>query len=413
MSHAMVRVLVWSLLTFPIVGLAQTVPLSQDSYVVPASGVNYGTAGVLAVGGANNSQSLVQFDLSALPSGVAANQVAKATLVLFVNKLAAAGTINVSVANGVWAEATVSGLAAPPVPAAAVASGVSVTTVNSYVLINATAAVQSWLSGNATNSGFIITSTGGGLNVMFDSKESSGTSHPATLTIQLTNYGPVGPTGATGAAGLSGSTGATGPAGLNGATGPSGTNGINGINGLNGATGATGSGGSGSTHIAFRSVCQNTVGGSNFDSAAGVGTAATIQACDSATGNLDGYVGFASGTTQNIQGHVYLPSTFSDPVTAVIAWNTPSTTGAVTYGLSAQCVGSSGIATAGNFTTYTNFSSSSAAGAPNRMVFTAPLSWATGCSGNSMLYFNLRVNSTDNTTGNRVQVKWLDLKVTQ
>ena len=69
MSHAMVRVLVWSLLTFPIVGLAQTVPLSQDSYVVPASGVNYGTVGVLAVGGANNSQSLVQFDLSALPSG--------------------------------------------------------------------------------------------------------------------------------------------------------------------------------------------------------------------------------------------------------------------------------------------------------------------------------------------------------
>ena len=221
---------------------AQTVPLTQDSFMNPGVGTNFGTATTLNVGGAANSQALAQFDLGSLPSGVTASQVAKATFALFVNKLSAAGTINISVANGPWSELTVSGTAGP-VASAAVASGISVTAAGNYIYVDATAAVQNWLNGSATNSGFIITSAGGGVNALFDSKESSTTSHPATLTIVLTNYGPTGATGATGSSGSIGATGSNGANGSTGATGATGTIGATGSNGANGSTGATGASG--------------------------------------------------------------------------------------------------------------------------------------------------------------------------
>ena len=227
---------------------AQTVPLTQDSFMNPGVGTNFGTATTLNVGGAANSQALAQFDLSSLPSGVTASQVAKATFFLFVNKLSAAGTINISVANGSWSELTVSGTAGP-VAAAAVASGISVTAAGNYVYVDATTAVQNWLNGSATNSGFIITSAGGGVNVLFDSKENSTTSHPPTLTILLTNYGPTGATGATGNNGTNGSTGATGATGATGSSGNNGSPGAAGVAGATGPTGAAGSFGTGSSPL--------------------------------------------------------------------------------------------------------------------------------------------------------------------
>jgi hypothetical protein len=110
-----------------------------------------------------------------------------------------------------------------PVAAAVVASGVSVSMSDNYLYVDATAAVQSWLNGTTANSGFIVTpNTGTGVNVAFDSKESTTTSHPATLTITIGPSGAAGATGPTGTTGAQGPVGATGPAGQNGATGPTG-----------------------------------------------------------------------------------------------------------------------------------------------------------------------------------------------
>ena len=276
---------------------AQTVPLTQDSFMNPGVGTNFGTATTLNVGGAANSQALAQFDLSALPSGVTASQVAKATFFLFVNKLSAAGTINISVANGSWSELTVSGTTGP-VAAAAVASGISVTAAGNYVYVDATTAVQNWLNGSATNSGFIITSAGGGVNVLFDSKESSTTSHPPTLTILLTNYGPTGATGATGNNGTNGSTGATGATGnngTNGSTGATGATGNNGTNGSTGATGATGTNGSTGTTGATGNNGANGATGATGNNGTNGSTGAT-----GATGNngTNGSTG-ATGATGN------------------------------------------------------------------------------------------------------------------
>ena len=242
-----IRQFLYGLALLPMAAFAQTVPLTQDTFVAtnPPTTINYGTAVTINVGGPNTDQALVQFDLSTLPAGTTAANISKATLSLFVNKLGAAGTINVSVANGVWTEAGVNGTNAP-VPATAVASGVPVLAGSEYVYVDATAAVRNWLSGT-TNNGFIITPNDGTVLVAFDSKESTTTSHPAALTITLSASGA---TGATGPTGPNGATGATGPqgatgAGATGATGPAGPNGATGATGPQGATGAGATGATG------------------------------------------------------------------------------------------------------------------------------------------------------------------------
>jgi collagen type I alpha len=265
----------------PMAAIAQTVPISQDSYVVtsPATANNYGTAATINVGGTAVDQGLVQFDLSTLPTGTTAGNIAKATLALFVNKLGASGTINVSVANGPWTELGVNGTNAPAA-AAAVATGVSVSTVSDYIYVDATAAVQSWLNGT-TNSGFIITpNTGTGVNVAFDSKESTTTSHPATLTITLASSGATGATGPTGSNGSAGATGATGANGTAGTTGATGATGANGTAGTTGATGATGANGTaGATGATGATGANGTAGATGATGATGAnGTAGATGA---------------------------------------------------------------------------------------------------------------------------------------
>jgi hypothetical protein len=155
---------------------AQSLPVTQDSYVVPGGAINFGTAATLNVGGPTGAQGLVQFDLTALPAGA----VAKAILVLYVNKLGTAGTVSVANANTGWSESMVTGLNAP-VAGLLTAGPFPVSTGSSYVSMDITSIVNGWLSGTPNN-GLLITAAGGA-NVAFDSKESTTTSHPAALTI--------------------------------------------------------------------------------------------------------------------------------------------------------------------------------------------------------------------------------------
>ncbi len=236
----------------PFIVNAQTVPLTQDSYVVtsPATGTNYGSAVTLNVVGSSGAQALVQFDLTTLPAGTTAANISKATLALFVNKMVTAGTVNISTANGSWTELGVNGTNTP-VPLASVASGLSISAASDYIYVDATAAVQAWLNGTQNN-GFIIAPNDTVISVAFDSKESTTTSHPATLSILLSSNGAAGPTGATGV-GLVGATGATGVGatgatgvGVAGATGASGPSGV-GVAGVTGASGPSGVGSVGPT----------------------------------------------------------------------------------------------------------------------------------------------------------------------
>ncbi len=206
----------------------------QDAYVVPGNGTNFGSATTVTVG-SSASQGLVQFDLAHLPAGVSPGQVSQALFTLFLDHVGAAGTVSVYVANAPWTEAGVNGTNAPA-PGMAVATSVPVSTTNSYITVDATSAVQNWISGSPNN-GFLIIAGATGTNVQFDSKENTNTSHPATLSITLSSFGPAGPTGATGAQGPIGLTGATGQTGATGAQGPIGLTGPAGPQGIPGAPG--------------------------------------------------------------------------------------------------------------------------------------------------------------------------------
>jgi hypothetical protein len=230
-------------LLLPVMLSAENGPLAGDASINPGSGLNFGALPTINVGGASGSQGLIQFDLSQV-SGTGAT-LAWARLRLFVNTVGAAGAVDLSAASGSWAESTVtgnSGIAA----GAPVQSGIAVGVAKVYITVDVTSQVRSWLNG-APNNGFFLAANPSSTSVFFDSKESSSTSHPATLELVFggTNgvNGATGPTGATGApgpAGPTGAPGATGNAGGVGATGATGPTGPTGFSGPAGPTGATG-----------------------------------------------------------------------------------------------------------------------------------------------------------------------------
>ena len=324
MHQPRLRRLIVAIGFLPIVALAQSVPLTQDAYVIPGNAGNNGNGIYLQVGGAGNDQSLVQFDLTTLPAGITSANVSKATLVIFAKTVAAPGSVNIATANGSWTETGVTGQNTPSI-GSAVATSIPVTSSNQYVYVDATSAVQAWVTTPPTsNNGFIITPNAG-VNVQFDSKEATNTSHTAELMITLVNSGAagatgptgnngtdgtagaagatgVGATGATGTTGNNGSAGATGAVGNtgnNGATGATGSTGPTGSNGTNGSTGPTGSNGSnGSTGAAGSNGSSGSTGATGSNGTNG-STGPTGAAGSNGTNGSAGSAG-ATGATGGV-----------------------------------------------------------------------------------------------------------------
>jgi len=196
--------------------------------------VNYGSLSNLYVNG--TSTTLIQFDLSSLPSGTTASQIASASLKLYVNRVNFAGTINVLPVTLPWTESSVTFNTMPTTGAPAV-TGVSVATAQQFVVIDVTSLVQNWItSGN--NYGIALTTSSGDL--VFDSKENDESSHVAHLDITVTSQGPQGPQGNPGAQGPQGNPGSQGPQGNPGSQGPQGNPGAQGPQGNPGPQGEPG-----------------------------------------------------------------------------------------------------------------------------------------------------------------------------
>ena len=218
-------------LLLPALTWADTARLAGDAYINPGEATTYGGLPTVNVGGATLSSGLLIFDLSNLPSTTG---VAWARLRVYVNKVNAAGTLDLGTANLPWSETAVSGTSG-----VAVASPISTAAISSpgYVTFDVTAQVAGWLSGSPNN-GLILTVDAAtpGLAIVIDAKENSATSHPATLDVVFAGPtgapGLQGPPGTTGVPGAQGAAGAVGPAG---ATGPAGPSGVQGPPGLAGA----------------------------------------------------------------------------------------------------------------------------------------------------------------------------------
>ena len=161
---------------------------SADSYTSTATPTtNYGAKTVLDV--ESSQTTYIQFDLSAIPVGYTGANITKATLKLYVNAVAKAGSFNVDYVNGTWSEAAITSGTAPAL-GTTIAASIPLTAAdkNQYILIDITPAVQAWLNGSQTNDGIALVGNSP-LNASFDSKESTTTSHSAELDIVFAGGG--------------------------------------------------------------------------------------------------------------------------------------------------------------------------------------------------------------------------------
>lgn len=195
---ATVLILLFSALT-----ASAQLPVTDDSYTQQGSPTtNSGTASTLIVRGSPTAQdnTYLRFNLSPLPAGLTASNVANATAEFFLNSVATAGSFDVFLVNGTWSEHTITYKTAPAL-GTKIASAVPVTSsmADNYLLINVTPAVQAWLSGTANFGLALMPTAGSTINVALDSKESAGTSHSAFISVALVSAGPQGPAGPQGA----------------------------------------------------------------------------------------------------------------------------------------------------------------------------------------------------------------------
>ena len=272
---------------------AVNAPVIADSYInSPAPTSNFGTSASLRIN--NSAKTLLRFDLSELPNTTIAADVAKATLIFWVNTVTSAGALQVSPLTGAWTESGVT-WATAPTESATIKTGITTAASASgyYVLVDITNQVQDWIAAPASNFGLAIEPDAGaaGTFVMIDSKENTTTSHPAFLDIILTGTGAAGPTGATGATGANGANGAvgaTGPTGANGTNGAAGATGATGANGTNGAAGATGATGANGTNGATGATGPAGANGTNGTNGA---AGATGPAGANGTNGSNGAIG--------------------------------------------------------------------------------------------------------------------------
>ena len=200
----------WGLL-FSVLGLvasacAQITPLGDSYTNRGAPSTNYGAQTLLDVDGATQA-TYIQFNLSSIPTGASVSQ---ATLKLYVNAVATAGSLEVYLVNGAWSESTITYDLAPAL-GSVIDSAVPVTSAdkNQYVLIPITSTVQGWINAPSSNNGIALVAVGK-FDASFDSKENATTSHPPELDIVFAGDGTItGVTTASGSGLTGGGTGGT------------------------------------------------------------------------------------------------------------------------------------------------------------------------------------------------------------
>ena len=358
------RLIALSLLLAPLSSWATGINVSGDAYVSPGANanLNYGTltsisVGPLGVANAQGNSALIQMNLSALPAGLTAGNIQKATLTVYVNKVLVGGGLDFAQVTGAWTETGVT-FNTQPGTASAFAVNVPVTASGNYVTVDVTSLVKGWVQGTFPNDGVEITAAlaSPATQVVLDSKEATTTSHPAYLDVTVVSVGPAGATGSAGATGATGTTGiagvtgstgpvgatgpngasgiagATGPAGAIGPTGPAGATGPagpTGANGTNGATGATGTNGNngaaGPTGTNGSNGAQGPTGATGATGSAGLGTIFPLKFQNSVTATLLFYPFFTvnptTTTTFSLAGY---PAPGSCSLSAIYVTNIPT-----------------------------------------------------------------------------------------
>ncbi len=282
---------------------AQQFPTAQDSYVSLDQanvGAQHGYATSVIVD--TNDEGLISFNLSSLPSSVTSSQVTQATVTFYINQLNTSGLITLSALKHPFNEANINAYSLPSYTTTIASFTPSAS--DSFITVDITPLVQSWISNPSANNGFALTTNSA--SVSFDSKENTTTSHSAVLNILLTPGAGAGATGTTGATGATGATGngllgATGATGVTGATGATGATGIGtaGSTGSTGATGATGVGVAGATGVTGAT-------GAGIAGATGTPGATGATGAAAAGGPYSATTAYVAGSVVTLNGATYI-----------------------------------------------------------------------------------------------------------
>jgi len=198
---------------------------------------NSGSTSSLSLNADSESKSvaLLRFDLTGLPPGVTASQIAGASLVVYVKSVESPGSLQWAPIGADWTESAVTWSSAPEFGALG-ATSAPVTAVSQFVSIDISSLVRQWVAGTQSNFGIALLAAGEG-QFTLESKDGEGASHSAWIDIALSVPGAQGPAGA---AGKPGPPGHNGPAGPPGAMGPQGHRGDTGPRGQAGPPGPPG-----------------------------------------------------------------------------------------------------------------------------------------------------------------------------
>ena len=235
------------------VGTAQAVEalLVGDTHTSGATAATIagGATAMVVQGGNANRRVWIQHDLkSVLPANTTWEHVARATLKVYTSAMPVRGPVHVFAAGGPWSEATLKHSAAPatrPMPGTAAPYATQTPEgVRKYMAFDVTELVRDWLDGTVPNDGLVLVPGSPTVNVSFDTKEATTTSHPAVLDVVLFSpegrVGPQGPAGVQGNQGPQGVPGPQGDSGPQGVPGPAGQAGIAGPAGPQGEPGQKG-----------------------------------------------------------------------------------------------------------------------------------------------------------------------------
>lgn len=167
------------LLSTAVLADTTSLPMTDDAFILglrPTA--NYGDWDDIFVTSYGPKQGLVRFD----GASIAGQDVNSATLNLYLNDIANAGTISIHALTSSWSESTVTWDSQPPAEAVATAV-VTLTTDDegTVIAIDVTDAVARWADGSLADAGFLIVTTDN-IKAYFDAKEMAG-GIPATLTV--------------------------------------------------------------------------------------------------------------------------------------------------------------------------------------------------------------------------------------
>lgn len=167
---------------------ADTAHVAQDAHIdLGNPSENLGTVPNLVVSNITDKRTgerlaFLSFDLVELPEGASLDQ---AYLRLFVGKVDAGGTLDLHLVLEPWEELGMSAMTAPDFETVPFTSiPVSAADNGHFVVVDVTPEVHAWLDDPSANHGFVIAANPGmDVQVSFDSKENSQTSHPGELEL--------------------------------------------------------------------------------------------------------------------------------------------------------------------------------------------------------------------------------------